>query len=418
MTGRHRVVFVDQVRALAVIMMLVGHSLDRFLGEPWRSGDLYRNYQFVRGLSSALFLTIAGFSFVIASMGRMSEYTYLSPRMVGRLKRIGFILFLGMILQIPSATLWGWLHVSDPVRWERFFSFNVLQNIGSGLLLLHGALFLTKTRQGFAITTFVSAIVIFALSPITYRPEVDAAIPMAFRGALNLFHGSRFPAIPLTAFILVGALFGLAYRQVQHTKSEWRLFAGAALFGLALLGFEQYIRQGGFGGFFPYGTPGIKGPGNTFARLGCALLIICSVYALSRIRVVLPRAAGTISKDSLAIYFVHLLIVYGSTYRRGVFHEQAHQMAPWHVALFAVVLMASMYGMARGLSYMRARHQAVLTSIRRFVLIEILCIFLCLPYVSFWGVLMTLGLSAAILYHQQWIGWWRRPGNPKKEVLN
>ena len=62
----NRVAFIDQARALAITMMLVGHSLHRFLGEPWRSSELYKHYSFVRGLSSALFLTIA-----VSEFGRM-----------------------------------------------------------------------------------------------------------------------------------------------------------------------------------------------------------------------------------------------------------------------------------------------------------------------------------------------------------
>ena len=46
-----RVVFVDQARALAIVLMLVGHSLDQFLGEPARSGAVYQEYQFVRGIN-------------------------------------------------------------------------------------------------------------------------------------------------------------------------------------------------------------------------------------------------------------------------------------------------------------------------------------------------------------------------------
>ena len=105
MSDKPRLVFVDQARALAITMMLIGHSLDRFLGEPWRSSAAYEHYQFVRGLSSALFLFIAGFSFVIASFGRVDEFTRLSDRMRARFCRVGLILFLGVLLQLPAATL-------------------------------------------------------------------------------------------------------------------------------------------------------------------------------------------------------------------------------------------------------------------------------------------------------------------------
>ena len=83
---KKRFVFIDQARGLAILLMLVGHSLDRFLGDPWRSSAAYDHYTFVRGLSSALFLTVSGYSFVIASLGRADEYRSLTPRMMGRIR--------------------------------------------------------------------------------------------------------------------------------------------------------------------------------------------------------------------------------------------------------------------------------------------------------------------------------------------
>ena len=400
MEKKRRIVFIDQVRALAVTMMLVGHSLDRFLADAWKMTDAYRNYQFVRGLSSALFLTVAGFSLVISSFGRMADYTHLSERMRGRIRRISYILFLGMVLQIPSATLSGMLQVTDPIRWERFVSFNVLQNIGCGLALLHLILFLTRTTKRFAATVGICAIAIFALASITYRPEFDAALPFFLRGAFNLFHFSRFPLVPLTAFIFVGALFGVAYWQAKETPTEKWIFAAAAATGTLLIIFEQLIRGGMFGGLYPYATFDPFTPGNTFARLGCALLIICIFYLGNQFKVILAGPALTMSRESLAIYFIHLLIVYGNAHMKGIFSSMAHRMTLFQAGLFAVGLIAAMYGMAKGLGYMRNRHPTMLVDVRRSILIGGGLMFLFLSHLHTAGVIACLLAAFAFTYRR------------------
>lgn len=99
-SGKPRVVFIDQARVLALFPMLIDHSLDRFLGDPWRSGAGYEHYQFWRGLSSVLFLMVAGFSFVIASFDHFDNCTQLSVmRVVMSLGiSVGVVVLFGMVI--------------------------------------------------------------------------------------------------------------------------------------------------------------------------------------------------------------------------------------------------------------------------------------------------------------------------------
>ena len=129
-TVSKRVVFIDQARALAIMLMLFGHSLDRFLAEPWRSGDFYTAYQPIRSVSSTLFLTVAGVSFVIATFGHWEDYMSLTPKMWARIRRIGLILFLGYVLNMWSPTLTMAIDSFSAQNWEQFLRCDILQNIG------------------------------------------------------------------------------------------------------------------------------------------------------------------------------------------------------------------------------------------------------------------------------------------------
>lgn len=395
---RKRVIFVDQARALAIAMMLVGHSLHRFLGEPWRLGEAYRNYTFVRGLSSALFLTIAGFSFVVASMGHLEEYTRYSPKLARRLRRIGIIFLLGTVLQLPASSLYGIVLHTSEAGMRRLIAFNVLQNIAFGLLLLHGILFFAKTVRRFAIAALIAGVVILASAPLVYHPAVDAQLPQWLQGALNLAHGARFPIVPFTAFICLGAVFGALFLRYRDTPLEARVFVAVSGVGLALIGFEQVIRHLVPGGVFPYSSsPSIAhGPGNTFARGGFALLIIAALFFVSRYHVFLPRLSKLMSRCSLAVYVIHLVLVYGGAQLPGLFSSHRESLSPPLVACWIAFLLGAMIGMAKLLVYLDTFHRSKYRLVQHALLLAFALSFLLLPRVPPLGFGIVF-ISAAVV---------------------
>ena len=381
---RGRLAFIDQVRTLAIVMMLAGHSFDRFLAEPWRTGEIYQRYLFVRGLSSSLFLTIAGFSFVISTVGRLDEYVRWTAKSAHRARRIALIFFLGLILQLPGATLYSVTTRLTPANLEYLFAFNVLQNIGFGLLLLHILLLSTRTLPRFRVAAILTTIAILAVGPIAYDPATDPALPIWLRGAFNLSHVSRFPIVPYSAFVCMGAVFGTFFFQHRGAPSEPKVFLFASAVGVLLIGTELLIRNIP-GGMFPYyaeNPTGVSLPGNTFARGGLSLLIISGIYLFSRYRVVLAEFSQLMSKNSLPVYFVHLFLVYGGIYFPGFFRDQRTQMIPQLVFLFIIGLVALMTVMAKLFDYLGRNRKALLQRLQRTALFTVIVTFFFFKYIS------------------------------------
>jgi hypothetical protein len=314
--------------------------------------------------------------------------------MTGRLRRIGLILFLGVLLQLPTGTLQGCLAETDPVKWERLVSFNVLQTIGIGLLTLHGALLFSKRRAHFEWGVLALALAVFAAASITYRTDVDEALPMWARGMANLYHQSRFPLVPYAAFMFLGAFLGARFWKVRGQENEHMTFVLASVGASILIAFEVIIRKVVPGVVFPYGMPLPDMAGNTFARAGCALLIISVIYYIGRHRVVLPRFSFVLSKDALSIYFVHLLLVYGAADVPSLFHHRAARMTPLEVWAFVVGLIASMTVMASLFGYLRKRCPTAFTMARRVVILSIVLPFVLLPQLAPLGIL--LGFLASL----------------------
>ncbi|MCP4675318.1 MAG: DUF1624 domain-containing protein [Deltaproteobacteria bacterium] len=392
-----RMVFIDQARGLAIALMLVGHSLDRFLGEPWRSGEAYGNYQFVRGISSALFLTVSGFSFVIASFGHFDDYLRFSPRLWSRIRRIALILFLGYVLHLWAPTLSRCLADVTTYHLERFTRYDVLQVIAAGLAALHIIARLAGGKEYFWKLTLAMLIIVLAAAAMTYQKEIDARLPLGIATAVNMYHGSRFPAVPYLAFMLLGALFGCAFLSRRDRGDEWKVFAAAAGLSVALFAFEYVIRNWVPGGIFPYSTPLKQMPGNIFARTACALLTISALYLVGRFRVVLPRLSYIVSKDALAIFFVHLLLVYGGSSYPTLFKSKAEDMNPLQVAAWIIGLSISMTAMAWTIGKLRTSRPILLTAMRHTLILGGAIAFLVWPELSVLRIMLSLAISAAIV---------------------
>ncbi len=368
-TMSRRVVFIDQARTLAIMLMLVGHSLDRFLGEPWRSGQVYQEYRFVRGFSSALFLMVSGFSFVIASFGHFDDYKSFTPRLRARLRRIALVLFLGYLLHLFAPTLSLFLVHLNPTNWERFVSFDILQNIAFGLAFLHITVRLAGTKERFWKVALALMLVAFALAPLTYLPAVDKHLPVEIASMVNLYHRSQFPLVPYAGYLFLGSVFGYWFLKLQRSGKEHRVFYVIVAVAICLIVTEYIIRNLIPGGIFPYSIPKKNMAGNTFSRAGFAMLLISGIYFLGRVRTILSNVTFVLSKETLSIYFVHLFLVYGSNSFPSLFASHQRAMSPIQVFSFIAGLTLAMAAMAYSFSWCRNNNPNLLKMARHTVIL-------------------------------------------------
>jgi uncharacterized membrane protein len=410
-----RVVFIDQARALAITMMLVGHSLDRFLGETWRVSQIYRDYQFVRGITSALFLMVSGFSFVVASFKYWEDYIRWSPRMWGRVRRIALIYLLGYALHMWSPTLVGTITTWNPDRWARLLQFDILQNIATGLLLLHLVVIVVRKKAHFWKVTLAGYFAVILLGTITFRPEVDAMLPVEIGVIVNMYHKSAFPLIPWMGFLLIGATIGYWFWERKQKGDEWKVFVIGLGIAIGFIVFEHAIRHWIEGGIFPYSVHRKHMPGNIFARGGFALMFICLLYLLGRWRLVLPRLSFILSKDSLAIYFVHLFMVYGCAWFGGFFYSMRHAMTPLMAFTWIASLFIAMAVMGWAIGWMRDNKGNYLRMIRHILLAGFIGAFLFWPHLTGPKLLAALAASTWAVVGMEWYRLRRRE---ERELLS
>jgi uncharacterized membrane protein len=391
-----RVVFVDQARALAIVLMLFGHSFDRFLGEPWRSGQAYSNYQFFRGISSALFILLAGFSFSIATLPKFGDYLHMSPKLRSRVRRIGLILGLGFVLQLWAPTLHQSILSYSQQNIEHLFAFNVLQNIGFSLALLHLLLLVVRQPHRFIFAAGFGGLGIFCLSTITYLPAVDRVLPLPIAAMVNLYHQSLFPLVPFAGYALLGAVLGACYLEAIRANTGKMMMSFTALLGLGLVGVELLLRHS-HTEIFPFTTPKAYMPGFTLARAGTAMVLLVGLYSLSNFVTVLAQQSRIMSVDSLSIYFLHLFVVYGCASYPGFLPEYTRSMAPIQMWAWNLVLLGSMYALAKVIGSLRSTRPEMLTLCRHIALLALAINFVAAPRFHIVWVLLSLCASILLL---------------------
>ena len=90
------------MRALAVIMMIQGHTIDTFLADEYRSMDslFYYVWYTLRGFTAPIFMFTAGliFSYLL----NVDHFTFLSnPRIKKGFKRGLSLILIGVVAEFP-----------------------------------------------------------------------------------------------------------------------------------------------------------------------------------------------------------------------------------------------------------------------------------------------------------------------------
>jgi uncharacterized membrane protein len=333
----HRVIFIDLARAIAVILMVAGHTSSALLAQRYRTGPWFEAWTFQRGLTSALFLLLAGFAFSIATTRHWTTHLSLSPPMVRRLRRFATFVLLGYALHLPVRPVWG-LVTATETQWRALLGVDVLQLIGVSLLAVQLLVMLTRSRRIFMLASFALAILVIGTAPMVWRTDWTSVVPASIAAYFSPATGSLFPLFPWAAYVFIGAAAGQLY-------SQW----GAA----NLEGFARTAIAAGIG-LLLAGVTIVNGiPGDVALRTGsCFLALGIIAYASRRISQ-LPHVFGAIAQESLVIYFVHLCIVYGSVWNSGLYQFYGNALSPLAtiVALVAVVL--AMVGLASSWNWLK-----------------------------------------------------------------
>jgi uncharacterized membrane protein len=342
----HRVIFIDLARALAVVLMLYGHTIDALLSPVYRVGTWYSVWLFQRGLTSSLFLLLSGFAFSIATSRHWALHIRLSPAFWARSRRFVVLILLGYGLHFPMGRFIDLPWATD-VQWTAFLTVDVLQLIGVTFLCVQALALATRSRFGFGIAAFVVMTLVVVVSPVVWSADWTTWLPRALAAYLFPLQGivlPLFPLFPWSAFILCGVGLGQLY--ARWGGAHLSTYANVALLapGLGLLGLSMGLRRSPAA--FWWTGIGASIPMEFAMRAGTCLLLLAVIAHASRRVTRLPHVFSAMAQETLVIYFVHLCLVYGSVWNLGLWQIYQQSVGPAGTAAFVVLLVASMAALA------------------------------------------------------------------------
>jgi len=330
------VLFIDVLRAFAILMMLQGHFVDTTLAVEFRNPDswVYSLWHFMRGLTAPVFFTTTGLVFVYLLLkdGRpLSE----NKRVKKGIRRGIFLVFLGYALKMNLlAILFGHFYA-----W--YFTIDVLHCIGLALLALIGFYALHRaTGFPFWLMLLPAGALIFLLEP-TMKAHDWSGWPKWLANFFTQENGSVFTIIPWMGYTLIGGVLG--YVLHYRPRLAFRHWFPAAL---ALLGYavsegshDALVFMDNLTGWRNFQA--VADSNGYFWRLGHVLIAVSVfMWVIGRFERV-PKLITSIGSETLTIYAVHYVVLFGTWLGVGIFTFYNRNLGPWGSGLGALAFVSA-----------------------------------------------------------------------------
>jgi uncharacterized membrane protein len=294
----------DRARAVAVIAMVMGHTLDAVLSDAARNGTGMLAYWSMRAVTAPLFLFVAGWAFATTVQRTGAGGASVLRRYV---PRVALLLGWGYLLRWPG---WGLpaFFAGDPRVWRHFLAFDALHGVAGALLLGATVLAVLRGRAARMLTLAALALVFPLASPWVRASVEGGGWPLALEQALA-GKTSNFPLFPWSAYFFAGGFTGLGLGLVKRVP-QWLVMSGT---GTALLSLMALWG----------GDPRVSDPTLVVWRLGL-LGVVAGLAMLLPSR--LDGWLAPVGRASLWVYVVHLPITYGWSTFAGLASRWGHSL--------------------------------------------------------------------------------------------
>jgi uncharacterized membrane protein len=355
--------------------MVQGHTLEALIDRSYQGRPLFNLWVFQRGLTSCLFLMLSGFAFSVATGRHWNNHTRLSRASISRLRRFAFFVVLGYSLHLPASRFADFPLVTDD-RWRAFIAVDVLQVIGVSLILLQLLVLVTRTPRALGAAAFVACALLAVATPRAWAIDWTPRLPLWLASYISpAATGSSFPLIPWTAYVMLGAGLGQIYS--HWGAARLTSFANGFLLGA---GAAMVVAANVFGSLpvAPFGPSDFwsTSPNQFLLRAGLILMVLGLLAHLSRRLNHLPHVFTAMAQESLLVYYVHLCIVYGSVWNRGLQSAFGPTLSVGRAFLLVAALVSAMAILASAWNWFKHAQQRAARLLKTAILLGLTAVLL------------------------------------------
>lgn len=325
MKEKVRYTFIDLLRGWSIILMIEPHVFNTFLLPELKLTGWFGVVTFINGLIAPAFLFVSGFVFEVSSGSKLNDMRKLKLPFWKKLWRIISIILIGYALHLPYKSLSKIINKATPDQLQQFYAVDVLQCIGVGLLILFALRLIIRSDKIYHYTLIVLAIAVTAISPVFWKTDFASFLHPVFANYFNRLNGSLFPVFPWLNFILAGAIFSKYFLNAAAKNKESKFIKATTITGIIMLLSGHLF----YSGLFPASLTSIlPNPVFFIKRLGYVLFAAALCWYFSQRLISLRLNADwrktknsfviDASRESLLIYWLHLLVIYSSTFGKSL----------------------------------------------------------------------------------------------------
>ncbi len=350
-----RVEFIDLLRGWAVLIMIETHVFNATLTAETVGGDIFQWIKFINGLVAPSFLFASGLAYAVTARRKLRDYVSAGPPLYANVRRLLFVVMIGYLLHIPKFNYKQIIYETTGQAWQMFFQADVLQCIGVSLLFIQGLLLVLKDERRLYYTLAVLAVLIAFVTPIMWGFDAWNSLPWVFAGYVNAKSFSGFPLFPWTAFLFGGAVFGYFYLRAKDAGvtsgavyNEMRMMKQVVWIA-PLIVVLSFLIEPIASSVYPVYDYWMFSPSFFLLRFGLVMLLCAGMFFYEKWKSVSAGSVvALVGRESLIVYSVHLLWIYGNfatfNFRKVVNHSFGYQEA----LIATVVLIALMIALALG----------------------------------------------------------------------
>lgn len=330
----NRLFFIDAMRAWAILMMLQGHFIDGLLDPLFRDTQNlgYSIWLYFRGITAPVFFTVSGFIFTFLLL-RSVQKGQSQERVQKGIRRGLQLILIGYALRL---NLFGLLKGEI---YNGFFLVDVLHCIGLSILAIIGLFQLTKTKRKafFPLVLVATTLVLFLFEPI-YKQWSFGFLPTGIANYFTKANGSVFTVIPWLGYATLGSALSVLFIRFK----DFKYLYPTAIFGALTIGFTLiYLSSPLFLSIFDTTQIALfqqlYSNNYLFIRLG-DVFVVLAVFMVLR-KFLINSTLLQIGSNTLSIYVIHFIILYGSFTGLGLYKFLHHELSPLVAIVGAVLFM-------------------------------------------------------------------------------
>ncbi len=350
-----RIQFLDYMRGFAVVVMVMGHSIDSVLAREIRASGEFILYDFFRGFTAPIFLFVSGYAYIVATEKKWDEFRRIGAPLAKRLGKILLLFAIGYALHFPFFSFQKILSEAKPEELALFFQTDVLHNVGTTLLLLQIIVLFTPTTRLFAIVVLALAMFFVLASPVVWSIDFAPIVSPVFSPYFNQMQPSIFPLFPFVAFMLSGVMAGHLFLEARRAGREREFFRGALVLAVVLvaLGVDSDLLPFTL---YPEHDYWKSSPSFFLVRIGIVLFVTSCFYYVKHMPPLAAKHLVMLGQASLLVYGVHMLVVYGSAANEGLMQRVGQTLAAHQAVGVALLVLTGMLGLVYAWNYLRKNY--------------------------------------------------------------